>query len=320
MQRTSLGFAAAFGSARPRRALGLFLATAAVCGAGAGSARGVVVFGQLDDFEDGTTQGWIHAAPSPNPPSNIATGGPQGADDNYLQNVSTGAAGAGSRHVVFNQSQWAGDFNAAGVTRVSGFMRNFGPSDLAMRVGLEGGTLNTRFVSAGTIALAANGAWQPVTFDLTPSRMTVVAGSEDLAAVLANVTTFRFLSAVTPSFMGDVVAATLGADDLRAMTLPGDANFDGVVNLSDFNVLASNFGTQTGATWQRADFNFDGVVNLNDFNLLAGNFGQTVSGPGVTPDDWAALGAAVPEPASCLAAGLGVAAATLRQRRCRRGT
>jgi hypothetical protein len=87
------------------------------------------------------------------------------------------------------------------------------------------------------------------------------------------------------------------------------------VNLADFNVLATNFGA-TGATWQRGDFNFDGTVNLNDFNALAANFGQTIAGgPGVTPGDWAALGAAVPEPGT---AGAMVAAATLAGLRRRR--
>ena len=319
MQRRFLGFAAAVGHVRPSRALAALLATAAVCGAGAGAARGVVVFGQLDDFEDGTTMGWEHAAPSPNPPTNVATGGPQGADDNYLRNVSTGGfGGAGSRHVVFNQAQWAGNFNSAGVTRVTGFMNNYGPGDLAMRVGIEGGTLNTRFASTGTISLPANSGWRPVTFDLTPSTMSVVAGTEDLATVLGNVTSFRLISAATLSFMGDVVAATLGVDDLRAMRLPGDANFDGSVNLADFNALAANFGMATGATWQQGDFNFNGAINLEDFNLLAAHFGQTISGPDVTPDDWAALSSAIPEPGSAGAALL-VAAALCRTAHRRRG-
>jgi GH43 family beta-xylosidase len=55
----------------------------------------------------------------------------------------------------------------------------------------------------------------------------------------------------------------------------GDANRDGVVNLTDFNTLASNFGLQTGATWEQGDFNGDGAVNLTDFNALAGHFGQS---------------------------------------------
>jgi len=67
--------------------------------------------------------------------------------------------------------------------------------------------------------------------------------------------------------------------------LPGDANFDGAVNLQDFNILASNFGT-TDRFWYQGDFNGDLRVNLQDFNLLAGHFGQTNASPGI----------AVPEP------------------------
>jgi hypothetical protein len=282
--------------------------------AGAGAARAVIVFGQFDDFEDGTTMGWSHQFPSPNPPTNVPDGGPQGAGDNYLQNISNGGAGAGSRQVVFNQAQWAGNYVSAGVTRITGFMRNFGTTDLFMRLAVEGGILNTRYASTNAISLPAGGLWTPVTFDLTPSSMTIIAGTEDLPTVLGNVGTLRILSAQSISYMGDIVAATLGVDNLRALRLQGDANFDGNVNLNDFNALASNFGTTGGATWQQGDFNFDGNVNLNDFNLLAAHFGQSISGPSATPGDWSLLGAAVPEP-GVAGALLPAAAAVLRRRR-----
>jgi plastocyanin len=61
----------------------------------------------------------------------------------------------------------------------------------------------------------------------------------------------------------------------------GDANLDGLVNLADFNTLASNFG-QSGRTWDSGDFNGDGNVNLNDFNLLAANFGREIEPAGLT--------------------------------------
>ena len=69
--------------------------------------------------------------------------------------------------------------------------------------------------------------------------------------------------------------------------LPGDANFDGAVNLSDFNILAANFGA-SDRFWYQGDFTGDGRVNLQDFNVLAGRFGQTNAPPGT----------AVPEPSS----------------------
>jgi hypothetical protein len=58
--------------------------------------------------------------------------------------------------------------------------------------------------------------------------------------------------------------------------IAGDFNHDGVVNLADFNILASNFG-QSNRTFAQGDANYDGVVNLTDFNILAGKFGTSVA-------------------------------------------
>ena len=93
----------------------------------------------------------------------------------------------------------------------------------------------------------------------------------------------------------------------------GDANIDRSVNLSDFNALASNFG-QSARLWTHGDFNGDEVVNLIDFNILASHFGQSASGPTVTPDDWARLGAAVPEPAAAAMLSLITTSLVLRRR------
>jgi hypothetical protein len=87
-----------------------------------------------------------------------------------------------------------------------------------------------------------------------------------------------------------------------------------VVNLNDFNRLAANFGS-TSAVWSQGDFTYDGVVNLDDFNRLAANFGLSAAGTEVTPGDWAALAAAVPEP---LAPALVAALPLLRRRNLRR--
>ena len=57
--------------------------------------------------------------------------------------------------------------------------------------------------------------------------------------------------------------------------LNGDANRDGQVNLSDFNVLAANFG-QGGRDFTQGDFTYDTIVNLSDFNILASRFGQSL--------------------------------------------
>jgi hypothetical protein len=104
---------------------------------------------------------------------------------------------------------------------------------------------------------------------------------------------------------------------LLRYTRYGDATLDGLVNLADFNRLAANFGG-TGKFWFEGDFNYDGNVNLSDFNRLATNFGLSAAGPHVTPEDWARLGAAVPEPASGVVFGVASALAILRPPRHRR--
>ena len=87
--------------------------------------------------------------------------------------------------------------------------------------------------------------------------------------------------------------ALLGAEDVTAWlqnagkeNLPhgrayllGDANLDGRVNGTDFDIwFANRFASTTD--WSRGDFNADGTVNDTDFSI------------------WALSATAVPEPAS----------------------
>jgi hypothetical protein len=90
--------------------------------------------------------------------------------------------------------------------------------------------------------------------------------------------------------------------DIQAFTvadldrLPGDANLDGQVNLSDFLALRRGFGSF--GSWANGDFNGSGNVDLSDFLILRRNFG---AGAGGGPGDGAGQLASfyqsiVPEP------------------------
>ncbi len=59
--------------------------------------------------------------------------------------------------------------------------------------------------------------------------------------------------------------------------LIGDANLDGNVDISDFNLWNSSKFTATAA-WCNGDFNADGVVDTSDFNLWNGNKFQSAGG------------------------------------------
>jgi hypothetical protein len=82
--------------------------------------------GQVDTFQDGTTMGWFVPGMSPNPPANSPTGGPGGIGDAYLALSSNGGMGPGGRLAVLNDSQWAGDYLAAGIVMISMDVQNFG--------------------------------------------------------------------------------------------------------------------------------------------------------------------------------------------------
>lgn len=62
-------------------------------------------------------------------------------------------------------------------------------------------------------------------------------------------------------------------DGQAAAGLPGDANLDGAVNLTDFGVLKVNFG-RSQALIDDGDFDQNGRVDLTDFSILKQNFGR----------------------------------------------
>lgn len=84
--------------------------------------------------------------------------------------------------------------------------------------------------------------------------------------------------------------AVTGTDTLVKYTLMGDVTCDGVVDLTDYDLLYGNYNT-TGQKWIGGDMTYDGTVDLTDFDLMYGNYGKTYSGP-VSSGNLAA----VPEP------------------------
>ena len=287
------------------------------------SAAQAVVLDQVDDFEEASSvMNWVEGGSSPNPPENVATGGPAGDGDNYLQNESSGAGRAGSRMIMFNRGQWQGNYLAADADEITAQMANLttgsDPSDLHMRIALEGA--GSRYASTDPILLTPNGQWTDVSFSLAANAMTNLVGSAPVADVLADVFTLRILSRENgPGWEGDRVEAILGVDNITAVSvaqfLLGDVNNDGSTNNLDITpfIVALTIGGPTddpnkiaqfdaqvaGGNFAAADANNDSVVDNIDITDFIGLV--------------AAPASAVPEPTALI--GLAAAGAPLLLRR-----
>ena len=178
----------------------------------------------IDDFEEGTTEGWIVGDPvntsHPNPPENIPTGGPAGVDDAYLQIQATGGDGPGSRLSVQNFSQWTGDFTD--VTAIGMDVNNFGPEDLTLRLlfvnfaEMEAVPPDVAWTLDPVIVPAGSG-WNDVLFSLSLANLFAPFGT--VADALADVDELRIFHNPNPSFGGPgvgapAVVATLGIDNI----------------------------------------------------------------------------------------------------------
>jgi len=181
--------------------------------------------GQIDTFEDGTTNNWLVGllgAPHPAPPVNVPTGGPGGVDDNYLLLTAVGGSGPGNRLTVINPVQWTGDFIAAGIGGISMDVNNLGDSDLSLRLHLSdpiAGPPANAAISTNAVFVPAGSGWMSVYFSLLPADLTAVAG--DVNNALTNVTELRLFHSPAPGYPGPSVTASLGVDNITALPEPG---------------------------------------------------------------------------------------------------
>jgi hypothetical protein len=191
-----------------------------------------VIVGQVDTFEDGTTQNWIinaagMGAPPPAAlPINASSGGPAGAGDAYLRLTALGGGGSGSRLTVANFAQWAGDYLAAGVSALEMDLLNLGTTDLSLRLmiadPIPGPPTNIAF-STIAVSLPTGTGWTHVVLPIAPSDLTAGLGSVEEA--LRNATELRLYHSPALNFPNPVlpieaIVAQLGVDNIRANAQP----------------------------------------------------------------------------------------------------
>ena len=122
-----------------------------------------------------------------------------------------------------------------------------------------------------------------------PNAATGVLGSSAAKLNSVHSTTIGYADSA------DGLPANLVANTVKIeYTLYGDTDLTGSVNFTSFMRLTQHFNQAGGAGWDVGDFNFDGVVDVNDFNLLALNYGTVLGSQALPPDASVALATFAP--------------------------
>ncbi|MDX2111800.1 MAG: hypothetical protein SFY80_16335 [Verrucomicrobiota bacterium] len=183
---------------------------------------GAVAIGLTDNFESGTTLSWANGGAGIPQPANISTGGPSGANDNFLQLTADGSS-SGGKLIVFNRDQWLGNYVGLGVTKIDVDLKNFGTTPLTIRLAFKAsaGGGSPGYVSAG-FSLPVDSTWHHASFDLAQGNLTAIGSP-------ATYTTFftsglgevRIINEALPlNLNGDTLVSQLGVDNITAIPEP----------------------------------------------------------------------------------------------------
>jgi len=208
-----------------------------------------VTAGQIDTFQDGTTDGWTAGGVGgnkfpPTPPFVMPTGGPAGTGDQFLVITSVGCPPSGcgdpsfppgtgtpgANLTAFNAfGQWAGNY--LGIAGISMELENLGSTTLNIRLEVEDpGTAavpTDSILSTVDAVLAPGSGWQRVFFptDDLSDWSTNVDGiygfpPANAAYDLSNATVLRIINAPTDASDFAPLVAQLGVDDIAAVPEP----------------------------------------------------------------------------------------------------
>ena len=188
-----------------------------------GVAECTITLNQVDSFTGGSKDNWTDGHLTGVNVTNITTGGPNGANDPYLQ-LSSGSLGGDSRPVTLNRTQWTGNYTVAGVGLIQMDLKNFGPTAVPIRITISDLAITSPsasgYSSTTAFTLPADGQWHIADFNLNAASMTAVNSPTDsLSVELTKVAELRFLSSTAhPSLV--IRSAQIGIDEIIALPPP----------------------------------------------------------------------------------------------------
>ncbi len=167
-----------------------------------------------------------------------------------------------------------------------GFLLQTGIASFGGALNLGAANLTTIEIGGTTPGAGATGHDQVATLGTLAAGGTLhvntINGYIPLPGDAYHILDFASVSGSFASVVLDAVLVSASADAstllidgtirIPAPSCAGDINGDGFTNSSDFNILASNFGSAVAPN-TNGDLTGDGIVNSSDFNVLAGDFG-----------------------------------------------
>ncbi len=222
--------------------------------------------------------------------------------DDFITNLESIELGAANNNYHSRQEI---ALDAAGnlyvTNNVSELMEVWSPGGNTRAITTSAGTFSVNILAGLACDFDGNGACDLADIDALVAA--IAGGSADLTFDLNGD------GMVTRADINDPAAGwlTLAGAENTAVTggnpyFEGDANLDGSVDVSDFNIWNSSKFTPTAA-WSAGDFTADGTIDVSDFNVWNGN-------------KFKSSAAAVPEPsAMALTLGLFLSLGLARRRR-----
>ncbi|HSV14025.1 MAG TPA: hypothetical protein VLI90_07175, partial [Tepidisphaeraceae bacterium] len=124
------------------------------------------------------------------------------------------------------------------------------------------------------------------TLDITNNEAII---DSSLASIQPDLQAGRIFSSTPVAGEGLGSHALTPTQSVVRLSLLGDTNLDGSVDVGDLGQLASNYGQTSGATWEDGDTNNDGAVDVADLGMLATNYGVSLSNGAAAPSSQAAV-------------------------------